>query len=450
MKKRLMFLFSQLTILLLLAGCGQSREKVEGNYKYTINKMGGVTIVEYHPFDKVVSVEVPHTLGGRPVTVIGDGSFAYSDIKEISIPETVKIIDDFAFQQCQNLETVNLSANIKKIGRSAFRECSALKAIHFPDSLETIEAAAFKDATQLLIITGGKNLQSIESDSAFANTAWEAEQDFILSLCGIVFGTKSAHQGPLTLPEGTRIVMKDVFERAADISELFIPASVTYLGDSCFSSMPDLRRVTFADGAELQLGFALFRGCPSLEYADLGNITNVPDQMFQSCENLTSVTANRVTYIGESSFSDCSSLHTFDFSNIKSIGCAAFSRSGLMQVMLPEDVRLEDCVFFNCSSLVSASIACDVPANTFIYCDGLAHVTLENGCHTVGPRAFDTNQTITVDVSSTVSRIAPNAFGRIGHESPFVLTGSSENCYAKIYAHNHSRYFTINNTLEGR
>jgi hypothetical protein len=61
---------------------------------------------------------------------------ATSRIEEITIPDTVTVINNGAFRNAVNLKKVNLSSSLTKIGDSAFNGCSQISNLKMPDKDE--------------------------------------------------------------------------------------------------------------------------------------------------------------------------------------------------------------------------------------------------------------------------------------------------------------------------
>lgn len=76
-------------------------------------------------------------------------AFAFTNIKELVLPENMVAIEKLAFTNCEKLESIKFNLLIKSIGVSAFSGCSSLKEIHLPSSLEEIEQEAFADCDKL-------------------------------------------------------------------------------------------------------------------------------------------------------------------------------------------------------------------------------------------------------------------------------------------------------------
>ena len=83
------------------------------------------------------------------ITHIGEFSCNECTYSEISLPDSVKYIDDNAFENCRDLVKIHLSKNIKSIGSYAFDQCINLKEIELPDSVRSIGDGAFEQCHSL-------------------------------------------------------------------------------------------------------------------------------------------------------------------------------------------------------------------------------------------------------------------------------------------------------------
>lgn len=174
-----------ITALLLACMCVfTASAENEGPYVYEINE-GEVTIVRCDP-----SVEgdiiIPQTLGGIPVTAIGEKAFYYCSgitsvliddnitsigkaafafcgaLSEVVLPDTIEEIPDETFYMCFNLTNASLSkTNIKRIGARAFAYCEFLSIVNLPDTLETVGEEAFHWCNSLEKVVIGKSVKEI-------------------------------------------------------------------------------------------------------------------------------------------------------------------------------------------------------------------------------------------------------------------------------------------------
>lgn len=84
--------------------------------------------------------------------VITDGALMYcttGTITEVTIPEGVTKIDNFAFFSFKSLESAIIPEGVTEIGWNAFRLCTALKSVSIPKSMEIIGWNAFEGCTAL-------------------------------------------------------------------------------------------------------------------------------------------------------------------------------------------------------------------------------------------------------------------------------------------------------------
>ena len=88
------------------------------------------------------------------VTNISHVAFASSEIKRITIPGTVKTIENGAFDMCLYLEEVYIEDGLTSLGREAFRLCPNLKHCRLPNTITALPYGLFWqcDNLQELII----------------------------------------------------------------------------------------------------------------------------------------------------------------------------------------------------------------------------------------------------------------------------------------------------------
>lgn len=103
-----------------------------------------------------------------PIEIIGDTCFGGSGITEIEIPETVKIIEEYAFAHCKNLTEIVIPDNVTTIGNYAFYNCVGLSSLAIGKNVSTIGEWAFGECKALTSVTLPKSIISIEAE-AFAS-----------------------------------------------------------------------------------------------------------------------------------------------------------------------------------------------------------------------------------------------------------------------------------------
>ncbi|MCM1226724.1 MAG: leucine-rich repeat domain-containing protein [Clostridium sp.] len=107
-----------------------------------------------------------------------------SSLESVDLPDNITELDDFTFADCSSLTEVNLPENLQVIGSAVFFNCKALRSIDFPEPLYEIGQAAFC-STGITSITLPYTITSI-GYSAFGfhtdeNDQIVADENFVLS-----------------------------------------------------------------------------------------------------------------------------------------------------------------------------------------------------------------------------------------------------------------------------
>lgn len=102
---------------------------------------------------------------------IGDGAFAGSDINDMTLPEAVRKIGNYAFYDCGKLATVTLPASVESLGEGVFGKCTALKKADLSaTAIKEIPNQCFAGCTALEEVILPKGLVRIGRE-AFRGTA---------------------------------------------------------------------------------------------------------------------------------------------------------------------------------------------------------------------------------------------------------------------------------------
>lgn len=111
----------------------------------------GVHIIGKHAFEHsfLQRIEIPNSVttidqyamscdGLKQITIPGsvrkikDHAFSFSEIEEVVILEGVEIIGDMAFYYCKELKSIKLPHSLKRLGKNVFEECWNLETINIP------------------------------------------------------------------------------------------------------------------------------------------------------------------------------------------------------------------------------------------------------------------------------------------------------------------------------
>ncbi len=97
------------------------------------------------------------------ITEIKDwfGFRGYDGLKSITFHDKITYIGSYAFEDCANLEKINLGRGVKTIGRNAFSNCTKLSIVTGGENLERIDFAAFHKCTSLTSFVIGEKMAYI-------------------------------------------------------------------------------------------------------------------------------------------------------------------------------------------------------------------------------------------------------------------------------------------------
>ena len=281
------------------------------------------------------AMALPDHIDGIPIVEIGKWAFAGCEkITSVVIPDTVEVIGEAAFYECDGLEELRLDAGIKKIEKQAFTGCSSLSRVVLPSTLEELSADAFDESVDVIANDGTLASRAVglrEHGSFYSDASLEKSEDALKYLKWEI--TK----------KGVRITGCNIaFEGTMTIPSRINGTAVVEIGDGAFYHCRSIKSVEIPDSVEV-VGEEVFCACDRLEELRLGKgIKKIEKRAFWSCDSLKSVEIpGSVEVVGENAFSDCSGLEELRLgAGIKRIEERAFARcSSLRRVVLPSTLE---------------------------------------------------------------------------------------------------------------
>ena len=477
------------------------------------NSTGTLTIGKkaFFDCDSLTTVVLPE---GKDSIVIGDEAFSLCYwLANINFPEGVTSIGHAAFNYCNGLTEISLPASLESLAfYSTSYQYTAMFATPASWEPETVAAAgtdnidAFNYCVQLANITVaeghthygaidgvlyGKNAETgaLETlyfspisnvgvsnkvtipatvkevkDRAFFSNRFikavdfeEREASSSITFGSEIFSSAGALES-VSLPAGVTEIPDYMF-RGASLKSIFIPNTVTRIGEGAFFACSTLEEVRFeeggtaplviADGTSESFGsggsssytnyYGAFAGCTSLKEIEFPErTTEIGNYAFYKSSSSYSdggtvgsglvsvVIPSTVTRIGQRAFS-VSTLQNVTFtagtSGAMAIENYACYRASIINLVMSDTVAtIGDYAFQDNEDLVTVSLPASltsIGASAFNLCDSLTSVTFaENGkLQTIGTGAFS-NDTLLTSVNlencSSITEIGGSAFSSTG------------------------------------
>ncbi len=212
--------------------------------------------------DPPVSLEIPATLGGYPVTAIGGWLFSSLDVCpvdapfEVVFPEGLRALDADTFAECFYAVKVTLPATLEIIPEDCFDRISA--EIEFPNGNPRYSCEngfLINNTTQTLLYTApsshGNPLPAVRrlGDCSLMNWLWDDDDDPVLpdtleSVGSYIFYDCGVTR--VTFPDGITELSPYTFY-CTDLQEVHLPASLREIPDYCFWNC-QLIALTIPDG----------------------------------------------------------------------------------------------------------------------------------------------------------------------------------------------------------
>ena len=208
-----------------------------------------------------ISVTVPASVAGLPVTVIDSSALASSPMLEtIILPDTVTEIRKNAFYNNPALRQVRLPSQLRSLGMAAFW-MSGIEEIKLPEGLEKIGRGAFQD-TGLRSVTLPASLQSI-GEMPFAGSAdleeitispdnpnYETVDGVLYTKDGGTLIQYPAQKGSeYTVIEGTEVIGYGAFA-GTDVRRVTFPETLRRIENAAFFECFDLEELELPDSLE--------------------------------------------------------------------------------------------------------------------------------------------------------------------------------------------------------
>ncbi len=181
------------------------------------------------------------------ITEIGPSAFeGCSNLKKVTIPSSVKIIDDNAFYYCTSLESVVIPEGVTTIGAACFSHCESMTSLTIPSTVTTIERYAIDyccELTEVRLPYGLKTIafatfnECFKLRSVYIPPTVETIEDYAFSECHAL--------NDVVIPQKVTTIGVAAFMRCCSLTEITFPAALTYIDDYAFMDCSVLNTIKF-------------------------------------------------------------------------------------------------------------------------------------------------------------------------------------------------------------
>ena len=324
---------------------------------------------------------------------IGSGAFQLSNLQKITLPDTVKKIDNTSFSNCFYLGQVTFGAGSKcaAFGAYAFAGDGMLKQIKVPDSVQSFgELCFYQSGLEEIEIGAGLTELGEGALSSCQNL-----KDITVDKANTVFGS---YDGVLFNAEKTKLM----FYPAAKTGAYTLPKTTETIVGYAFAGASKLTEVTLNDGL-IEIGRYAFSDCESLQTPVFPEgLERISENAFENCSGMTGtcLIPKSVSALGRFAFAYDYNLTAIEIepeSKLNRLGYGVFGYCGIEDFTVPENVStMGQEIFTGCKNLVTVTFEGEsqlerIAAWTFNGADALRRITFEEGSSltTIEARALE-------------------------------------------------------------
>lgn len=406
------------------------------------------------------------------VETIGYDCFAYcSNLKNVTIPESVLVIEDDAFRS-SGITGITIPESVVSIGCCAFMY-SKLTSVTIPENVTSIGSAAFSDCPDLVRIEVDLDNAAFSAEDGIL---FNKDQTQILCYpCGI-------NETSYTIPNTVTCIGESAFCGCSNLAELIISKNVTDIGSGAFAVCKSLEEIIIPEGIT-QIQDSTFMDCEKLKKVTIPkSVVDIDAYSFECCYALKDIIYNgsendwkkldvdleyvgnyTVTYNGgvvadqgvcgdntiwildetgvlTISGTGAVTSHPWENSDIRKIkigsGVTDVTAAGFINCTLLEDISVEDGnteyssadgILFNKNKTEIIQYPCNkegdeytVPDSvtvigdyTFVGCSNLTGISLPDGVTTIGTGAFSKcSELAVINIPDSVTDMKAAAFFR--------------------------------------
>ena len=305
------------------------------------------------------------------------------DENDIVIPETIEMIDDYAFEHLRNSASVKLNNNLRTIGRYVFLN-AYIEEVYLPEKLERFYHNSFGKGSALFDFDGGDPVFIIDSKNTVFRSDGTAIYRRLPNGKEEIVKIVDTSVIEFCVPETVERFEYDLFKECGELTSLILPEGFREWNESY--APKNLKSIVIPSTVE-SMTFLVYRDKINIRYivSEENEHYFVDDDMLYRVKGEDDYTllfsmnkkirradiTECTTEIGARAFDNCSQLSNVVFpDSVREIGARAFLNTAIESVVLPKSVEV-------------------VLADAFSDCSKLSEVTLSQSLELLSDKAFD-------------------------------------------------------------
>ena len=315
----------------------------------------------------------------------------WTEIKDLVIPSSIKIIGDYQFYNFDSIESVTFNENITEMGKYSFYDCDLLKTVEFEKNIQLgmIASSSFESCDSLENIILPESISNI-GGRAFMDCTSLKKLNIPNNVSSIGYCAFNGCTGldELIFEENSvlKVIDSFAFNSCTSITELTIPSSLEAMKFNCFSNCSALMKVTFEENSSLlNIESSVFANCSDLEFFNMpDNVSTIGKGILSGCENMKSIS---LPFIGSSREENLILGYVFmpiNYSNTTN----GFIPYSLIDVKVTQATTFAANAFngcYNIENLYISNTIKEFSTSAFAGCTGLQNVyfkgSLEDWCN---------------------------------------------------------------------
>ena len=358
---------------------------------------------------------------------------------DLVIPASVKNIDN-RLSGCTNIVNLTIPEGVESIGEYAFSNCTGITNVTIPKSVKSIDSYAFNDCTNLKIvnISDVAAWYNITFQDIYSNPFYYANELYLngepandLVIPASVKNIDNRLSGctnivNLTISEGVESIGDSAFRECTSITNVTIPKSITSIGQSAFSGCSSLTSVIIPESIT-SISRYTFVNCSSLTYISIPeSVKSIDNYAFNNCTNLKIVNISDVTAWYNIDFGD---NYANPFRYAKEL---YLNDEPANDLVIPASVKNIDNRLSGCTNIVNLTIPEGVESigeYAFSNCTGITNVTIPKSVKSIDSYAFKNCTNLKIVNISDVTAWYNIDFGGgsnpLSHANELYLNGES-------------------------